>query len=73
MTAAENSALSDEAVACVRLERAQNAFLARGEAALQAFLRNGRAVPAEAVLAELQSRLDQRRQALPAGPNSPTS
>ncbi|HSW09128.1 hypothetical protein [Aquabacterium sp.] len=42
----------------------QTAFLARREAAWQAYQRTGKAVEADDVLAKLQTRLDERRRQL---------
>ena len=48
----------------VERRRVQAAFYARGEAAWQEYLRTGVGIPAEHVLAKLQSRLDVRRKKL---------
>jgi hypothetical protein len=48
----------------VEHRRVQATFLARGEAAWQAYQRDGQSVPAEAVLTKLQVRLDERRRQL---------
>ena len=48
----------------VERRRVETSFLARGEAAWQAHLRDGKAVPAENVLEKLQKKLDARRKQL---------
>jgi len=48
----------------VEFRRVQDDFHARGEAAWQEFLRTGESVPADQVLAKLQTKLDARRKQL---------
>jgi predicted transcriptional regulator len=64
----ENETLSEFVESAVRraveYRRVQAAFLDRGEQAWLEFQRTGQAVEADAVLAKLQGRLDQRRRKL---------
>lgn len=68
---AENETLSEFVEDAVRraVERRhlEASFLARGQAAWEAYGRTGTAVPAEEVLAKLQGKLDARRKQLRGG------
>jgi hypothetical protein len=56
--------VEDAVRSAVERRRAEAEFLARGEAAWQAYVSSGLAVPAEDVLAKVQDRLEARRKQL---------